>query len=617
VASIPLVTCVVPVYNAEKYLEQGIQSLLNQTYKNIEIILVDDCSTDKSWEICQNYADLFPNIFSFKNAENSGGPLRGRERGIKESHGEWITFMDGDDYVKDTYIENLLKTTDNGKYDIAVTGHSRLYPNGEVEDFLWEDYSQSSQDRLAIFYQHLLRHDFWTDPTDTIGQSLVRAEVCKKTDLSKYSNRIYAEDTIMALAFLENSKNGVNFVDHHDFLWRYVEGSGSNGGFSNSANQTEFYVSCLDIFHKPSNYQFISERCPLISVIIPVFNVEKYLEACLKSVTLQSYRNIEIIIVNDGSPDESQKIIDKFKKSDTRIVSIKQKNQGLNMARAAGSRVARGKFVTYIDSDDIVHSDHIKHLFENLLTNDVDVAISGFTQFKDVSEILQNTELHPNYAEQILRNRDEALRYYLWEIAGPVTVHPMTAWGKLYKKEIIEKTNWKMSNYSRHEDNFETLQWYSAAHKGVSVVSVSTYYYRLNPKSITGTQAINTNPDGKKLNYFEFIDELYEVTCKYLNSKEFASLALNQFAQTNTIQVYNFFEKGQLSEDDVRIATENWNKIQSIYTSEIKEKDSLLHQQARLFEDITNSLSWKATKPLRKMKNITKRAREALRKTLR
>jgi len=176
----PLVSCVVPIYNAEKYLNEGVDSLLAQTYENLEIILVDDHSTDNTWEICQVFAKDNPNVLALKNKQRAGGPLRGRQKGIEVSHGEWITFMDGDDYVGPQYIEHLVAATQGGTYDMAVTGYSRLYPDGKSEDFIWKNYAQTTDERLATFYSHFLSRDFWTDPTDTVGQNLIRASICKK-----------------------------------------------------------------------------------------------------------------------------------------------------------------------------------------------------------------------------------------------------------------------------------------------------------------------------------------------------------------------------------------------------------------------------------------------------
>lgn len=604
----PLVSCIIPVYNAEQYLDQGILSLLNQTYEKLEIILVDDQSTDDSWKICQKYATEYSNILAFRNEKNAGAPLRSRERGIRESHGEWLTFMDCDDYVRPKYIENLVKTTANGRYDIAVTGHSRLYSDGRIEDFLWEDYSQTTDERLAVFYKHLFEHDFWTDPTDTVGQNLIRASVCRKADLSKYSNMVFAEDTLMALVFLANSQNGVNFVDHHDFMWRQREGSGSHGGFSSRANQPEFYAACLDILHEKGLYDRISTRLPLVSIVVPVYNVARYLKECLDSIKGQTYRNIEIIIVNDGSTDDSQIIIDEYKISDHRVTGIVQDNQGLNMARATGVKAASGEYISFVDSDDAIHEDYIKILFENLLTNNVDISVCGYQKF-EIAEELENKIITPNYAEQVLRNKPEIIDYYLGESHSISNVFPMSAWGKLYRAEVIENTDWEFSNYRRNEDNFETLQWYSGTSRGIAVISVPLYYYRLNPKSITATPQYCVTPEGKKINYFEYLQVLYVKTKEYLGDDRYDLAVINQLAQTNSIQARNFIENDWLDKEALNSAVDNWGELIKIYNEQIQLRDATALQKQQEIAAMSESFSWRVTAPLRRVKNFVRSLR--------
>ena len=108
---------------------------------------------------------------------------------------------------------------------------------------------------------------------------------------------------------------------------------------------------------------------PLISVIIPVYNVEKYLSRCLNSVITQTYQNIEIILINDGSTDDSLKIAQKFQKNDARIKLYSQKNQGLSGARNAGLKRATGDYITFIDSDDYVARDYVSYLYSLLKRN--------------------------------------------------------------------------------------------------------------------------------------------------------------------------------------------------------------------------------------------------------
>ena len=110
-----------------------------------------------------------------------------------------------------------------------------------------------------------------------------------------------------------------------------------------------------------------------ISIIIPVYNVEKYLSRCLESVINQSYKNIEIIIVNDGSTDNSFDICNKYKKKDKRVILIDQNNQGLSGARNTGLKHATGEYICFIDSDDYVEKDYVEYLYKLIVKDDYDL----------------------------------------------------------------------------------------------------------------------------------------------------------------------------------------------------------------------------------------------------
>ena len=122
---------------------------------------------------------------------------------------------------------------------------------------------------------------------------------------------------------------------------------------------------------------------PLISVIIPIYNVENYLAKCVNSVIDQNYKNLEIILVNDGSPDNCGSICDEYAQKDNRIVVIHKKNGGLSDARNAGLKISTGDFITFVDSDDYVNKDFISTLVSLIQDFEADIAISPFIHFKD------------------------------------------------------------------------------------------------------------------------------------------------------------------------------------------------------------------------------------------
>lgn len=260
-----------------------------------------------------------------------------------------------------------------------------------------------------------------------------------------------------------------------------------------------------------------------VSVIVPVFNVEKYLDSCLESVTGQSHRDLEIILVDDGSTDSSGDKCEDWARKDDRIKIIHKANGGLNYARRDGFRKSSGNYITFVDSDDIIASNFIEVLVDILDKNQTDVSITGFKEFKDLSR----AELHFQENIEVVteKNKEVALRWLIeWNFPWSDHVYIMTAWGKIYKRSIIKQIDWDFSNYRANEDEFWTMQAFNCAKNGVSITNSRLYGYRQNPKSITRDTYINSYK-GKRINKFQFIKHLYEQSMEYLGVRYGDSLA--------------------------------------------------------------------------------------------
>ena len=205
------------------------------------------------------------------------------------------------------------------------------------------------------------------------------------------------------------------------------------------------------------------KKDPLISVIIPVYNVEKYVQKCLDSVTNQSYHNLEIILVDDGSTDSSGKICDTYAKKDERITVIHQKNQGLSEARNNGMKVAHGKYTTFIDSDDYIHQEMIMFLYKTLKQYQADIATCTATfvyengACKAPKEDLM-IEVHTS---------KEALELMLYQ-----TKINNSAWGKLYKTSLLDNIT-----YPRQQHYEDVGTTYKILRKATQVVITNAPYY--------------------------------------------------------------------------------------------------------------------------------------------
>ena len=214
----------------------------------------------------------------------------------------------------------------------------------------------------------------------------------------------------------------------------------------------------------------IDEKQPLISIIVPCYNTEDYIEQCLDSLIHQSYKKLEIILVNDGSTDDTDAKIQPYLSED-RIRYIIQENKGLPGARNTGLDIMKGEYVCFIDSDDFIHKDYVKTLYENLIKTDADISICDFLLYYDDAPI--DIETQPVEETLDVKSRDEGMdcintnyRYIL-------------AWNKLYKAHIFDNIRYPLGKL--HEDEFVVHHIFYKTNKSV-FTSRKLYSYRQGRK---------------------------------------------------------------------------------------------------------------------------------------
>lgn len=208
---------------------------------------------------------------------------------------------------------------------------------------------------------------------------------------------------------------------------------------------------------------------PLISIIVPVFNVEKYLEKCIESIIGQTYQNIEIILVDDGSEDTSGEICDKFAKEDRRIVVIHKKNGGLSTARNAGIDIAKGVFISFIDSDDYVSVDFCKILLQAIINDNADMAICNFLSVDESYNLIQENNTNLPIKNSCI-NADEFMKGYCGEFGWYYVI----ACNKLYKKSLFASLRYPIGK--QHEDAFLIHRLAYQCNK-IACVQYPLYYY--------------------------------------------------------------------------------------------------------------------------------------------
>lgn len=210
----------------------------------------------------------------------------------------------------------------------------------------------------------------------------------------------------------------------------------------------------------------------MISVIVPVYNVEKYVEKCIDSILLQSFTDFELILVNDGSMDSSREICKNYAELDRRVKLLDKINGGLSDARNVGFEKSIGDYICFIDSDDFIHCNMLYDLWNNLCSYDADISICSFERVKEKDRIKNNT-----LGEIEVLTPDDCYSKIYSRQCDEFTV----AWAKLYKRELFDELRYPVGKI--HEDEFVTYKLFSKA-KRIVYTSAKLYYYLIRDNSI-------------------------------------------------------------------------------------------------------------------------------------
>lgn len=210
---------------------------------------------------------------------------------------------------------------------------------------------------------------------------------------------------------------------------------------------------------------------PLISVIVPIYKVEKYLERCIESIRKQTYSNLEIILIDDGSPDNCGKICEEYAQKDSRIKVIHKKNGGLSDARNVGLDVMQGEYVTCIDSDDFVSKYFIENLWIAMEENECSISSSWFVEYFDGDTIAKPCKL--KLADVEVVNKEEFYEKLLYQDGVEVS-----AWGKLYKSDLFEEVRYPVGKL--YEDIPTTYLLIEKVEKVAVIPNVDYYYFQRN-----------------------------------------------------------------------------------------------------------------------------------------
>lgn len=284
-----------------------------------------------------------------------------------------------------------------------------------------------------------------------------------------------------------------------------------------------------------------------ISVIVPVYNVEKYLSKCISSILEQSFTDFELILVNDGSKDSSGRLCDGYKEKDSRIKVIHQENTGLSAARNKGLEASEGKYVTFVDSDDFIHPNMLEVLYNNIREYNTDISVCGYHLVYEGKQVSKNSgenniTLYTNIegVKRIVEKSDTVM---------------IISCGKLYKHILFSDTWFPVGKY--HEDEFVTYKLLYKSNK-IVVTDAKLYYYLQRSNSITGrTYSV------RRLEKLEALEEAITFF-KGKNNEEL--VCLSEFRYLFNIQIAYYRVKYEIKQNK-----EIMDKLRKQYTQKFNE----------------------------------------------
>ena len=539
-----LISIVVPIYNVENYLRQCLDSISEQTYKNFECILINDGSTDNSKQIAEEY--LTDSRFKLINQSNKG--LSGaRNTGISHIREEstFISFVDSDDYIYPDFLETLIEHIED---DVDIIEGMIDYFHDEIKvDNVCHDFEKqiliSKDDKLGklalnelrvsvfpkLFRKSLFTEDFFPEGWIFEDLAVVPELVIHSGKWIKLPKVIYGyrirPNSITTKEFSEEKLDVFKIFGKYDLFFK----DESDGTKLLVEKLKYLHLNYHDIEFVPENNRYKQlykqekqkllskiadyESKALISIIVPIYNVEKYLRQCLDSIQDQSYQNFECLLINDGSPDNSADICKEYVSKDPRFRYIEKENGGVSSARNLGIEHSKGEYITFIDSDDWVDSDYLEVLYKSLTDEKADVAVSTYKQF--------NMDDNNYYVHSYQRGYEKKI------FTGPELIDEFIALdtfdhsyrfvcGKLVRKCLLDKIAFNEKT-TLGEDMEFWLKLYLISNK-IVYVNRDSYVYRVdNVNRHFGLEKIRSDIQ-QRLNFISFLAVRGIDISKYVNS---------------------------------------------------------------------------------------------------
>ncbi len=507
-----LISIIVPIYNVENYLRQCLDSIQNQTYKNFECIMVNDGSTDSSQQIAEEY--LTDSRFRLINQSNKG--LSGaRNTAISHIREEstFISFVDSDDYIYPDFLETLIEhieddvdiiegMIENFHDEIKV---DRVCHNFEKKILITKDdkLGELALNELRVsvfpklFRKSLLTEDFFPEGWIFEDLAVVPELVSHSRKWIKLPKVIYGyrirPNSITTKEFSEEKLDVFKIFEKYDLFFE-----NENDVIKLLVEKLKYlHLNYHDIEFVPENNQYKQlyqqekqkllskiadyESKALISIIVPIYNVEKYLRQCLDSIIAQTYQNFECLLINDGSPDNSADICKEYVDKDARFHYFEKANGGLASARNLGIKQSKGQFITFIDSDDWIELDYLEVLYSKIKEYNTDFVISSYNKFDMDEDCFYFHIWDQDYYEKIWTSQELLTQLpNLENYDGSYTV----SWGKLFKRSLFDEI--LFNEQRKFGEDFECSFKLYLTMSSCLYIHKALYNYRVHSESMLG-----------------------------------------------------------------------------------------------------------------------------------
>ena len=539
-----LISIVVPIYNVEDYLRQCLDSIQNQTYKKFECIMVNDGSMDSSQQIAEEY--LTDSRFKLINQSNKG-LSEARNTGISHIREEstFVAFVDSDDYIYPDFLETLIENIEDD-VDI-IEGMLENFHDEIKVDRVCHNFDKkiliTKDDKLGelalnelrvsvfpkLFRKSLLTEDFFPEGYIFEDLAVVPELVSGSKKWIKLPKVIYGyrirPNSITTKESSEEKLDVFKIFGKYDLFFKY------------ESDRTKLLVEKIKYLHLnyhdikfvPENNQYKQlyeqekqkllskiadyESKTLISIIVPIYKVEKYLRQCLDSIQNQTYQNFECLLINDGSPDNSADICREYVSKDARFRYFEKENGGVSSARNLGIECSGGAYITFIDADDWVDSDYLEVLYNALIDENADISVSTYKGFHMGDNCWYLHSSQRGYEKRVFTNQeliDEFIALDTFDYSYRFVC------GKLVCKYLLDKIAFNCMT-TLGEDMEFWLKLYLISNK-IVYINRDSYVYRIdNGGRHFGLEKIRSDIQ-QRLNFIAFLAVRGMDISKYVNS---------------------------------------------------------------------------------------------------